>query len=486
MIATIAIPISTSLNAFSSFPWLTTTYLLGSTIAQAISGHLVDIFGRRKGLLVCYGLFALGTLLCGLAHTLSTFLAGRVLQGIGGGAVCSIIAVVETDLIPMEKRPLLEGLGNVCYGVVLALGGVYGAGFQKSIGWRWAFLVQVPVMVVDGAVVFAVVKVSDEKRDKSLHPRIDLVGMITLLAAVILFEFGLNTGSTSLLWSSAPVIAPLVVAAGSFAAFVFWETRVAHSPVVPIKAVIERSVGLIQLSAFLTTGAFVSVMFYISIYLETLGLSSIQTGLRLIPLAVVFGISSIVAGYIVEKTCRYYHLNIFLQVLSSIFYGLLCMLDRGSPSWETFVFLGFLGVGIGGSYVTNLMGILTSIPTKHTATVQAASWAIRSVGVAVGLTISSAIFQSVSRREVRKTVSSGDDVSQFSTTFAIDTPQFAALNPSVKQSIFDAYIKAVNAVFYLLLAQSLASTLLSLFIKDNKITADHTDHATSTDETTEK
>lgn len=469
MIATIAIPIVNSLDSLSNFSWLTTSYLLGSSISQAFSGHLTDIFGRRKGLVFCYCLFALGTLLCGLAQNIACFLAGRVMQGVGGGSVCSITAVVETDLIPIHKRPLIEGLANVAYGIVLALGGVYGAGIHDTIGWKWAFLIQVPILVVDGAAVFATVKISDEKRMKLAQTRIDFLGMITLLASIVLFQYGLNYGSTTLAWETASVIAPLCVSAACFSAFVYWESSRAPNPVVPIRAFTGRTVGCIQISAFLATGAFVSCLFYVPIYLETLGKTNTETGLRLIPLTIVFALSSIATGYIVQMLRRYYHVNIALQSISAISYGLLCLLDTKTPSWQVFVFLGILGIGVGGSYVTNLMGILTTVPEKNQATVQAASWSVRALGVAVGLTVSSMIFQTVSRSQLNSLLQDPKLVSEFSNTIAIDSAQYSSLDGPTKQVVLGAYMTALNAVFYFLLAEGLVSVLVSVFIKNNII-----------------
>ena len=473
MIATIAVPITTSLRSFSNFSWLTTAYVLGTSVSQVLSGHLTDIFGRRKGLMVCYGLFALGTLLCGLASSLPAFLAGRVLQGLGGGSVCSITSFVETDLIPMRRRAFIEGVGNVCYGVVLSLGGIYGAAINDTIGWKWAFLIQVPVIVLDGVMVFNVVKTSDRRAERSSRRHLDFVGMITLLGAVTLFEFGLNSGSTNLIWATASVIAPLSVAAACFGIFSFWEVKCAKNPVIPIGALVKRSVGLIQVSAFLATGCFVSCLFYVAVYLGTLGMSSVATGLRFLPLSILFAIGSMVTGSVVQFTHRYYHPNIVLQLISATAYGLLCTMNAKTPSWQPFIFLGILGIGVGGTYVTNLMGVLTSVASEQQATIQAASWGIRAIGVASGLIISSVIFQTVSRTHLHKLFQDSSLVSQFSNTNALSTPAFTALSAPMKQVVVDTYMSALNAVFYFLLAQAVVSVMVSVFIR-NKVIAQET------------
>jgi MFS family permease len=130
---------------------------IGASLSQPLSGHLTDIYGRRKGLIVCYTLFVIGTLLCGLAPVFGVFLFGRLLQGMGGGAIVSITSFVETDLIPLCKRALIEGFGNIYYGIVFALGGIYGGGITQALSWRWAFFIQPPVIVVNAVLVFMVV-----------------------------------------------------------------------------------------------------------------------------------------------------------------------------------------------------------------------------------------------------------------------------------------------------------------------------------------
>ena len=110
MLATISGPISASYNSFSKLSRIQTTFPIGASVSQPLSGHLTDIYGRRKGLIVCYGLFAVGTLLCRLAPNLAVFLLGRIIEGLGGGAIVSITAFVETDLVPMRKRALIEGM----------------------------------------------------------------------------------------------------------------------------------------------------------------------------------------------------------------------------------------------------------------------------------------------------------------------------------------------------------------------------------------
>jgi MFS family permease len=128
MVAVISGPVSAFFDALSKLSWIQTLLPIGVPISQPLSGHLIDIYGWREGLMVCYAMFATRTWLCGLAPVLGVFPLGRLLQGMGGDALTSITAFVETNLVQLRKRALIEGLGIICYRVMFALGSVYGCG----------------------------------------------------------------------------------------------------------------------------------------------------------------------------------------------------------------------------------------------------------------------------------------------------------------------------------------------------------------------
>lgn len=132
-------------------------YAVGSAVSQPLSGHLTNFTGRRLGLVTCNVILAVGTLLCGLAPKEWVLLLGRAMQGIGGGGVSAVVALIENDLVPLKQRALIEGIGNIFLGVALATGSLYGGGVNDTLGWRWAFFIQVPFIVL-AAVLAQVIK----------------------------------------------------------------------------------------------------------------------------------------------------------------------------------------------------------------------------------------------------------------------------------------------------------------------------------------
>jgi MFS family permease len=125
-------------SAIESF-WAGTSFLLASATFQPFIGALSDIFGRRGLLLGCIFLFALGSLLACLAHEFRLLLAGRTLQGIGGGGIIVLVLVICTDIIPLRQRPQFTSYVQIPWGVGTVSGPLIGAAFAEKVTWRWMY-----------------------------------------------------------------------------------------------------------------------------------------------------------------------------------------------------------------------------------------------------------------------------------------------------------------------------------------------------------
>ncbi|KAL9622384.1 MAG: hypothetical protein Q9160_003227 [Pyrenula sp. 1 TL-2023] len=476
MTSTISLPIATSFNSFPKISWIQTTFPIGASVSQPLSGHLTDIFGRRKGLISCYVAFAIGTLLCGLAPAIWTFLLGRILQGMGGGAIISITAFVETDLIPLRKRAFVEGLGNICYGVVLALGGVYGGSIDTAIGWKWAFRIIAPIILVNAAIVACAVNLPQRKHPVSSLRRIDYVGIITLTASIVLMQIALNTGGSSTTnnsrWTSSLVLATLTLSPLFFLAFIYWELKRASHPVIPLRALVHRTVSSSQLSFFFASASQGTILFYVPIYLQsTADLTASAAGLRFIPLAACVALSSAVTGYVVKLTGRYVWVNIPVQMSSLAGTALLCTMDERTSAWKPFVYLAFCGIGNGGAVVTRLMGVLTSTAGEEQVRVQAAGWTVESLGLAIGITVAGTVYQRVLRDKLRVLPGLEDRVDG-----VLD-----GLSGEQKNRATGAYADAVRAAFFVALGEAIVASLAS-FLMRNNLVADDDDEIEGTEQ----
>jgi MFS family permease len=122
VVATLSGPISSSFQSGRSFSWIASGYLIANAATQPLSGKLTDIYGRRAGLIFAVSFFTIGTLICGLAPTGSVMILGRVVAGAGGGCLNTVAVFVASDLVPLRKRGVLQGIGNLTYGLGMGLG----------------------------------------------------------------------------------------------------------------------------------------------------------------------------------------------------------------------------------------------------------------------------------------------------------------------------------------------------------------------------
>jgi hypothetical protein len=116
IMATLSAPIASEFRSLSLLSWLATAYLIANATFQPLSGRLTDIFGRGPGLVFSNAMFALGNLLCGLARDVWGMIWGRVVAGVGGGGLMSISTFLASDLVPLKKRGVVQGVGNIAYG----------------------------------------------------------------------------------------------------------------------------------------------------------------------------------------------------------------------------------------------------------------------------------------------------------------------------------------------------------------------------------
>lgn len=140
IVATLVGSVSSSFNKSEQASWLGTSYLLSVCCFTPIYGRLCDVMGRRGAILLALITFAFGTLLCGLAPSMESLIAARILAGVGGGGLTTCTSTILSDVIPLRHRGLYQGLTNIVYGLGNGLGGPVGGILNDTLGWRNAFL----------------------------------------------------------------------------------------------------------------------------------------------------------------------------------------------------------------------------------------------------------------------------------------------------------------------------------------------------------
>ncbi|KAI0119608.1 MFS general substrate transporter [Daldinia grandis] len=402
IIATLSAPISSEFQSLSLLSWLATAYFISNAACQPISGRLTDIFGRGPGLVFSNIFFAVGNLICGLAQDQGAMIFGRVVAGIGGGGLMSISTFLGTDLVPLRNRGVIQGIGNICYGAGAMLGGVFGGlvNDNSSWGWRLAFLVQVPLVLVSACLVAYLVRIPPKVSEKSYLARIDFTGVLSLIVFLVLLLLGLNAGGNLVPWIHPLPLTTLPLSLVAFIAFILWESR-AKQPIIPVRLLLDRTVFTACMTNLLGMMINMMALFYVPLYMQSRGSSSTDSGVVILFAPIGISICSIGSGLIMRKTGRYVlALGIFAVLLQVTSVVILTTLNEDSPEWHLMIAFLLLGSGQGGMLTITLLACLAAVDHSHQAVVTSATYAFRSVGGTVGVTIASAIYQNVLKTEL--------------------------------------------------------------------------------------
>src|SRR6478736_3523147 len=225
------------LNGVEHMLWVTTAYILASTIVMPVYGKLGDLVGRKWLFVGAISIFLVGSVMGGLSDSMATLIAGRAVQGLGGGGLMILALAIIADVVPARERGRYSGIMGAVFAVSSVAGPLLGGYFTDGPGWRWAFWINIPLGIL--AILSAILFLHPAKR-RFAKPRIDFLGMVVLAIAVTSLVLFTTWGGNTYAWDSAIIIG-LIVATVVFAGlFVFIESR-AKEPVIPLMLFTNRN-----------------------------------------------------------------------------------------------------------------------------------------------------------------------------------------------------------------------------------------------------
>lgn len=470
IVATLSAPISNEFNSFTLLSWLASAYLIANAGFQPISGKLSDIYGRRPCLVLATLFFAGGNLICGLAKDEWVIILGRVVSGIGGGCMNTISTFAASDVVPLRRRGLWQGFGNISFGAGSAVGGVFGGWMNDAVNWRWAFLIQVPLTLVSTLIIFFTMKIPVKESDKSKIKRVDFFGAFTLVAALVLLLLGLNSGGNAVPWNHPLVYVSLPVAGLLLGAFVYVEDRVAKEPIIPVRLLLYRTVAAGCFVNWIITMAYFAYIYYVPIYFQVRGLSATAAGVRLIPNAVGIAVGSFGSGYIMKLTGRYWWLNFGIELIFVLSTALVAGLFKLTiPEWAPFIILFLGGLGYGSMLTITLLALISAVPHEFQAVITSASYAARSTGSAIGIAIASAVFQNLLTKRLWEEFGDRKDAAQFVKMLRDNIDKLKELSKSDKALALASYIDALNGVWFTMVGLAILGAFASLLMRENKL-----------------
>ncbi|CAG8923540.1 unnamed protein product [Penicillium salamii] len=465
--------IGSDLKALNLTSWIATSYFLSLTSFQPLYGKLSDIFGRKPCLLFAYAIFGTGCLFCGLARNINELIAARVLQGIGGGGMTTVVSILMSDVVPLRDRGLWQGVINIIYATGSGTGAPLGGILADYVGWRWAFLAQFPLCIIAIIAVSTILKLPARESThwKTKLQRIDFIGAVVLVGAVLFFLVGLDRGS-NVSWKLPLTIASLGVSAVLFVVFILVEIYVAAEPFAPGHIIFNRTFFACYGCNFFSFGGWIAALFYIPLYFQAVdGVSATVAGIRLLP-SILSGVSgSVMAGLLMKWYGKYYWLTVIAYTFLTT--GVFCiyLFSGGAIASTVPMIIGMacaaFGNGIG--VTTTLIGLISNSSYEDQAVVTACSYLFRSLGSVIGLSLSSTVVQQLLRDRLRTGLRDSKNIDQIVEGVRQSLDFIKTLDPTTAKIVRDSYGWSTNKGFGFMVVVVFFALLSGCFIRESKL-----------------
>lgn len=381
--------ISDDLSAGDNISWIVSIYLLVSTAATPIYGKLSDLYGRKIMLQSAIAIFIVASTLCALAGSLSSLIALRALQGLGGGGLLVMAQITLADITTPRERGRYQIFPATVWLVGGMLGPVLGGVFADHLTWRWIFWINIPLGLAALVMTQITLRRLPIRRSRSHH--IDYLGAVLLVAAISTTLMIATLGGTELAWSS-PWMFALIAAAAILFGLVALQERSAREPLLPPRLFANRTFIVANMAVALSMGPIIGAITLIPVLLQmAFAISASDSGFMLLPFAATGPLCAIISARVMTATGRYKQLCMIGITLSGVAMLLLAFTNQTTPLWVIAAMLAAFGVGGGLSGPALMVGIQNALGAEDIGTGTAALAIFRNIGGALGTAVFSTL-----------------------------------------------------------------------------------------------
>jgi EmrB/QacA subfamily drug resistance transporter len=447
------------LNGVDHMLWVTTAYILASTIMMPVYGKLGDLIGRKSLFIGAIGLFMAGSVIGGLAGSMSVLITGRAVQGLGGGGLMILAQAIIADVVPARQRGRYMGIMGGVFALSSVAGPLLGGFFTEGIGWRWAFWMNLPlgVLAIASAVFFLHLPTKVVSR-----PKLDVAGISLLALASTALVLTSTWGGTTYAWDSGVILGLIATTVAAIAAFIVVERRTAE-PVMPMHMFRDRNFGLATVAGLIIGVAMFGALAYLPTYLQMVtGAGATKAGLLMIPMMGGLLVTSTLSGQAVSRTGRYKLLPVAGTLVVGLALALLSTMSAGTAVAITCAYLAVMGIGLGLCMQILVLIVQNSFPAREVGTATAANNYFRQIGASLGAAVVGTLFAS------RLTDILGA-TSSASAQNSLTPDAVRALPAAARTVIVNAYSDALTPVFlYMVPLMALAAVLL-MFVSEKPL-----------------
>ncbi|MEU9594453.1 MFS transporter [Streptomyces sp. NPDC048193] len=466
-IVSTALPtIVSDLGGLEHLSWVVTAYILAATAATPLWGKLGDQYGRKKLFQTAIGIFLVGSVLCGVAQSMSELIAFRALQGLGGGGLMVLSMAIVGDLVSPRERGRYQGLFGAVFGATSVLGPLLGGVFTEHLNWRWVFYVNLPVGVVALAVIAVVLHVPH----RSTRHVIDYVGTLLIASVATCLVLVASLGGTTWAWGSPQIVGLAVLGVVLAALFVAVERRAAE-PVLPLKLFRVRTFTLSAVISFVVGFAMFGAMTYLPTFLQVVqGVSPTLSGVHMLPMVVGVLLASTGSGQIISRTGRWKVFPVAGTAVTTFGLLLLHRLDENSSTAEMSAYFFVFGLGLGLVMQVLVLIVQNAVPYEDLGVATSGATFFRSIGAAFGVAIFGTVFASRLGSELTDAFRGARLPPGVSTdSLKADPRGIGALPAALRPEALHAYATAITDVFLYAAPVALLGFALAWFLKEDRL-----------------
>ncbi|RGC65126.1 Multidrug resistance protein 3 [Micromonospora sp. MW-13] len=465
MIIGTAIPtIVGELGGLDDLSWVITSYTLATAASTPIWGKLGDMYGRKGVFLASIVIFLVGSALSGLAQDLGQLIGFRALQGLGGGGLMVSAFAIMGELIPPRDRAKYQGVMSAAMGATMIGGPLVGGLITDHFGWRWCFLINLPI----GLVGLVLVATGMRLPVRRAQGRVDYLGA-TLLAFIISVVVLVSAwGGTRYDWGSAMIVGLGLAAVLAVAGFLLVE-RQAREPVLPLTIFRVANFSLATVIGLLVGFVLFSTMTFLTLYQQAVqGASATNSGLLLLPVLLSMVVVNVIVGQWITKGLRLRTVLLVGSALMTASLFLMATMGTGTSRLVAALYMVVLGAGMGCLIQGTLLLSLDSVGMRDLGVASSTATLSRTVGGTIGVAASGALFahqvqQSLAAKGPEVASAVGGEAGQLTAV------GMARLPEAVRVAYEHAVADGAQLVFVAAAVLSVAALLGSWFVRQRAL-----------------
>jgi EmrB/QacA subfamily drug resistance transporter len=447
--------------------WITTAYLLATTIVMPIYGKFCDVLGRRNLFLVAIALFTLASVGCAFATDFWMFVVFRALQGLGGGGLMILSQAIIADIVPAKERGKYMGPMGALFGIAAVIGPLLGGLFTEHADWRWCFWINIPVGIAAFATAWFTLKLPSHRSGR----RIDVAGIVLVVLGtsglVLATSWTSWSGQSTYDWADPGLLALVGGTVLAIALFILAELK-ASDPLLPLRLFRNRTFTIATTIGFILGMGMFSALAFLPTFLQmSTGVGVTQSGYLLLPMMAGVMLTAIGSGIAITKTGRYKIYPVAGLAITTVGMLWLTRITGDMSMWLFGAMIFVLGAGMGLVMQTIVLAVQNAVDPHELGTATSANNFFREIGAAVGVAVFSTMF---TNRLIEQIMTVFQGVPQAGGEAAGLTPDAVQQLPEpFKSGVIDAYASSLSSSFWYFIPLIVVGFVLALFLREVKL-----------------